>query len=306
MTESSGLEPERSQPARKYTRPRHLISWWAVFFGLVIGVGGGLAYAWGVNPVVEFDTEPWQLNDDDKAHFIVAIMLAYAQDSDLNLAVSRLQELRLEGDPIQAVADAACDLATTGYVESNSGLRAIRSMMTFYQLQGKQGCADNLIPVQDEEPTTVVQVTVPTATLAPPATKTPTPAAPENPTPTNVSIIVPTSPPQSDFTLVNVSTYCDAALSGLIEVYVQDDGGEGLPGNEIRVRWDEGSDTFFTGLKPERGPGYADFQMEANKGYTVELPGHSDPTSEPLTAVPCTDDNGSRAITSYRVVFRPS
>lgn len=304
MSDQAALETP-VKPARKYTRPRHLISWWGLFIGLALGIGGGLVFSWGVYPVEEFDTEPWQLSDADKAHYIVAIMLAYSEDSNLNLAVGRLLDLRLEGDPIQAVADVACDLATTGYVEDNSGLRAIRSMMTFYRLQGKSGCADNLVPAADMQPTNVVQVIVPTATLAPPATKTPTPAGPDRPTPTPFQIIVPTGAPQSDFVIVNVSTFCDAEQSGIIEVYVQDESGEGLPGYEVRVRWDEGSDRFFTGLKPERGAGYADFQMEANKGYTVELPGRSDPTNQPLTANACTASDGTRALTSYRVVFRP-
>ncbi|MBZ0275650.1 MAG: hypothetical protein K8I60_05880, partial [Anaerolineae bacterium] len=98
---------------------------------------------------------------------------------------------------------------------------------------------------------------------------------------------------------------CSTALSGLIEVFVQDFNGDGVPGIEVRVRWNDGEDRFFTGLKPERGPAYADFQMEADKGYTVELPGRSDP-SQQLIARPCTAENGQDAIILYRVVFRPA
>jgi hypothetical protein len=294
-----------SMPARKYTRPRRLISWGGVLLGLALGVAAGLSYAWVVNPVVEFDTEPWQLRAEDRAQYMVAIMLHYAQDGDLDRAIQRLVEMRIEGDPIQAVAETACSLATTGYVEDDSGLRAIRAMMQFYQLQGKVGCADTLIPAQAAEPTTVVDVVVATSTLVPPATKTPTLPPPDRPSPTPVRIIVPTSPPRSDFIIVNATTFCDAALSGLIEVYVQDANGDGLPGQEIRVRWDTGEDRFFTGLKPERGAGYSDFRMEADKEYLVDMPGLSDPTERPLAAVACTTPTGESALASYRVVFRP-
>jgi hypothetical protein len=298
------LPEQPAPPARKYLRPRRPFSWAGLLLGIALGVGSGLFYAWGVNPVVEFDTEPWQLSRADKAHYIAAIMLDYSQDSDLNQAVNRLLELRLPGDPIQSVADIACELASSGYVDSSSGLRAIRAMMLFYRLQGKSGCADVLIPGEDPLPTTVVNVVVPTPTLVPPPTKTPTPEPPAQPTTTQVVVVVPTSPPQSDFVLVNVSTFCDAAISGMIEVFVQDSGGDGLPGQEIRVRWDAGEDRFFSGLKPERGAGYADFQMQTGVGYLVDLPGRADPTDDPLVATPCETGEGERAVTSYRVVFR--
>lgn len=299
-------EAPRQQPARKYMRPRHIVSWPLLIFGLIVGVAGGLFYAWGVNPVVEYDTEPWQLRQSDKAHYVVAIMLDYSYDGDLNQAVNRLLALQLDGDPIQAVANIACNLASAGYIDSNSGLRAVRAMMTFYQLQGKQGCADTLLPstAQEPPPTTVVEVIIPTATFMPPATKTPTPEGPSGPTPTPFRVVVPTAAPLTGYILANISTFCSRTASGVIEVEVQDIEGQGVPGQQVRVRWDSGNDTFYTGLKPERGPGYADFTMTAGTGYTVDLPGRSDPISEPLAAVPCTTDSGDSATTSYRVIFR--
>lgn len=304
MTGLKTIEP--SVPlARKYVRGRFTLNWIVVVLGLLLGAGAGLGYAWMISPVVEYDTAPWQLSRMDKAHYIVAIMLDYARDSDMNQAVSRLLDMRLGNDPIQAVADAACTLATTGYVESNSGLNAIRGMMTFYRLQNKSGCADTLIGNLDPQPTTVVEVVVPTATLVPPPTKTATPVVPSLPTATPLQVIVPTAVPQSDYVVANVATFCNVALSGLIEVYVQDDAGDGVPGIEVRVRWDGGIDRFFTGLKPERGPAYGDFTMEEGTGYVVDLPGRSDPVNEPLAATACSTEAGDRAITSYRVTFRP-
>ncbi|PJF39960.1 MAG: hypothetical protein CUN54_07100 [Phototrophicales bacterium] len=296
--------PAAPRPS-KYMRPRRYFSWPAVVIGLIMGLAGGLFYAWNVNPISEVDTAPWQLRQEDKNHYVVAIALSFAHDGDLNRVQERLLQLRLNTDPIQYVADVACDLASGGYVDSSSGLSAIRSMMVFYQLQGRSGCADTLIELDTDEPETQVLV-LPTPTLAPPASKTPTPIRNDRATATpSTLVIVPTSPPQRDFVLVSVNTFCDSELTGLIEAYVQDFNGDGIPGQPVRVRWDEGDDTFFTGLKPERGPAYADFEMEEGKGYTVEMPGLSDPTTQPLVAVPCTTDDGEQALTSYRVVFRP-
>ncbi len=303
------LPEEMPPPRSRYHRPRRPFSLWGAAIGLILGISVGLVYTWTVNPVIEVSTEPWQLQPEDRAQYMVGITLAFAADSDLNRAVDRLLSLQAEwetNDPFQNVANTACRLASTGYVDSNSGLRAIRSMMTFYQLQGRTGCADTLLPASDLQPTAIVQVELPTPTLLPPATKTPTPASSPNATTTQRVLVVPTSVPQRSFVLADIATFCNARISGMIEVFVQDFGSIGLPGQPVRVRWDGGESRFFTGLKPERGPGYADFQMEEGRGYIVEMPGRSDP-SQPLTAGPCTDPNtGAAGVTSYRVFFLPA
>jgi hypothetical protein len=303
------LPEEMPPPRSRYNRPRRLFSIWGLAIGLIIGISGGLVYAWGISPVVQYSTEPWQLRPNDRAQYTVAVALAFAGDSDLERAINRLLTLQFRNsseDIFQQVADAACRLATTGYVDSNSGLRAIRTMMTFYQLQGRSGCADTLIPASDLEPTVQVVIDASTPTLPPPATKTPTPVSQVQASPTPQRVIVPTSVPQRDFVLANVSTFCDRQISGVIEVFVQDFGGIGLPGLPVRVRWDSGEDVFYTGLKPERGPAYADFQMEAGKGYIIDMPGRSDPSREQLVAGTCTTDAGDQAIISYRAVFLPA
>src|SRR5262249_31048165 len=111
------------------------------------------------------------------------------------------------------VANVACDLATTGYAETGTGLRAIQSMMLFYQLQGRKGCADNLISVS--QPTVVVNVDVATPTAQPPATKTPTPDRPSPATPTQ-PIFIPTVQPKTNYVIAAIRTDCDAELSGII------------------------------------------------------------------------------------------
>lgn len=294
-------EPEFPRQSR-YRRRRRMVSWWGVALGLVLGVSGALYYAWQISPVVETNTRPRQLSAEEKNHYLVAIMLAYRHDGDLDSAIRRLLELDLGPDPIQAVADAACDLARSGYVNNNSGLNAVRAMKTFYQLQGRSGCADTLIP--DVQVAQVATVTVPTntPTLVPPPTKTPTP--PQRATPTEGALVVPTVPPRRSFTGAIQSTFCDVELSGIIEVFVQDANGRDLPAQTVRVRWDGGEDRFVTGLKPERGLAYADFQMEVGRGYTIDMPGQSDPIARPIVADPCLTEDGAQAITSYRVVFR--
>ncbi len=299
--------PNERVRSRRYNRPRRAFSWLGVILGLTLGMAGGFYWAWEVSPIVEYDTEPWQLNPQDRAAFVVAIMLRYDADGDVGAAVQSLIDLRLQDDPIQAVADTACQLATTGYINSATGLRAIRAMMNFYQAQARIGCADDLIQSASIVPTQIVEIAVATttATLPPPDTKTPTPGTASDTTATPNRLIVPTSAPQSDFIFVNATTFCESANSGVIQVFIYEiDGVSGIPGQVIRARWENQENTFFTGLKPERGIGYADFDMQPDVSYLLDLPGASDPIPQSLVAVSCTTSDGQRALISYRVVFR--
>jgi hypothetical protein len=296
-------EQEALYRRSKYQRHRSPIAIWALILGLLIGLGGALYYAWEISPIIEVDTRPDQLDYAEKSQYVVAIMLAYSYDSDLMKAVDRLLVLEVGVDPVQAVADMACDLARTGYVDSSAGLRAVRAMRTFYQLQGRTGCADNIIPDAQTIPLELtLEVATATATLPPPPTKTPSGALP---TPTAGGIIsAPTSAPVGNFFGEVQGTFCSVELSGTIEIRVVDGGGQEVGGERVRVLWDSGSNDFVTGLKPERGIGYADFQMEAGLSYIVSMPNQSDPIANPLEARPCFTEEGEEAVFSYRVVFR--
>ncbi len=297
---------DRPLRGSRYHRPRRALSWIAVAFGMLAGIAGGLYWAWQVAPIEETDTAPWQLNAQNRADYLVAVMLKYRYDSDLGSAVNRLVELRPPGDPIQYVADIACDLARSGYVDSASGERAIRAMMTFYQLQGRVGCADTLLPPIDGPTPTPNSAANGTPTLPPPPTKTNTPTLPpQESSPTPEILVAPTVVAQSAFDAVRLERFCDADFPGLLEVYVQDVDGTPRPGERVRVIWRDGQSDFVTGIKPGQGPDYADFLMAPDVGYTVEMPGLSDPT-QVIVSDTCFDPTGQETRSSYRAVFRPA
>ncbi|HRF96483.1 MAG TPA: hypothetical protein PLZ51_14855, partial [Aggregatilineales bacterium] len=96
-------------------------------------------------PLPQTDTAPWQLPTEAKNAYVVAIILDYSHNGDLGTTIQKLVDLRLPTtDPIQAVADIACQLATSPYISTNSGVDAVRAMIQFYKLQNKTGCADDL------------------------------------------------------------------------------------------------------------------------------------------------------------------
>lgn len=286
---------------------KYRISWIALLLGLAIGLGLGLTYTWVISPVVEYDTQPAQLSPEARRDYLIAISMSYRGDADLRRAVDRLVELRLPGDPFQALAEEACAMFQQG-INTNALRNAVEAMIALYKPQGRTGCADasDLFVVEQATPTAFPTAIPVTPTLVPPATKTPTLNAPpvlQTP-PTLAPTRQPTAIPQTDdYIIANIQTYCSVELAGLIEVYVQVPGEGDQPGVRVRVAWDTGEDFFFTGLKPERGAGYADFQMEANRSYTVELPQRSR-RSTALAASQCTTESGERSTTSYRVVFR--
>jgi len=310
MTDADQLiEKRRARQRRRsrYERPRSYVSWVAVLIGLAAGIAGGLYFAWNVSPVAEVNTAPWQLREADRYDYLSGIMLQYNYDGDLSRTISQLVDLRLPGsDPIQAVAEIACDMARSGDVNNPVDLRNVRAMMLFYQTQGKTGCADGLISLDDanSNPSTTDVLILPTSTPRPDPSKTPTPRGTAAPTATSPPF-VPTNAPVRSFSLVSgLPTFCDAELAGIIEVRVQDFSGAEIPGQPIKVEWNGGESTFFTGLKPERGPGYADFEMEPGFSYIIEMPGLSERVSTPLVASPCNLEFGGQSVTSYRLVFR--
>lgn len=282
------------------------VAWWALLVGVGLGVALGLFYTWEIDPVIERNTAPWQLNDSAREDYVVAVALSYAHNRDLPLAFNRLRALRPDQNVWQMVADIACERVKTGKAVSNSDIRVIRALEQLYKPQGASGCADGLYPTPAPVLfSTPIPSPTHTPTLTPPPTKTATPAPDE----TLVPVVLPTLPAQGGgrFDLTRLRSFCDPALDGVIEVRVFDRLGKGLAGVPITVTWAGGeSDRFFTGLQPERGSEYADFKMTPGRSYTIALTGltQSPPVVE---AVPCqTEVDGQSVFStmSYWVNFQ--
>jgi len=113
------------------------------------------------------------------------------------------------------------------------------------------------------------RVVDPTAT--PTVTRTPTPV-PTNllATPTDsFPTLTPTSTPMPDFVVVSRDSVCESSATSQIRVNVQAVDGSGLPGVDVWITWDGGADRFVTGLKPELGTGFGDFDMQPDVSYRV-------------------------------------
>ncbi|MBN1680416.1 MAG: hypothetical protein JW966_08985 [Anaerolineae bacterium] len=285
----------------------HGISWFVLLIGVALGLGLGLLYSWEIDPVVELNTEPWQLGAQAREDYVIAIALSYAHNQDVTRAFNRLLEISPDRDVWDTVAEVACERHKRVQVTTNSDVLVMRSLEQLYRPQGASGCADGQYPTP--APVNIVPVTptiTQTPTLPPPLTKTATPPIPTT-APTVIVNPTNTPPPSGSYVLGRIDPFCNADKSGVIEVEVYNRNAEGVPGMPITVTWSgDQQDTFFTGLKPDQGVGYADFEMVPDRSYTVTIPGLIS-TPPPLDASVCDEaegDGGEAVLTSYRVSFQ--
>jgi hypothetical protein len=254
--------------------------WLALAVGMVLGIAAGLYYAWGVNPVAYLDTAPASLRADFRADYLTLIAVAYAGEGDLARARARLG-LFPDTDPAQTLAALAQQRLALGRPPSEAQALAL--------LSSALGERPTPFPGSDDSPTG--------AAVSPAPSRTPT--ATPTPRPTHT----PTATPGAPYTLVEQERVCSPSLSPpRLMVVVSDGAGRPVAGVEVLVVWDAGQSRFFTGLKPELGVGYADYDMESGVTYTLEL-AYSDDLVTDLTAEPCAGDDGTPYPGSWRLWF---
>lgn len=296
-------QPPTPQKEPEEPPPQSFFSYGFFSFALVLGLLLGLGLSWALGPLPERNTEPFQLEQEDRNHYLIAIALEYEHSGDLHRALEKLIALRPPGDPLQALADAACQLARGDYISNASGVKALRMAARMYTAQGRGGCAEPLLPAEDlpDKPAAASDPAAPPPSPTPPPTKTPSRRASRA---TATLRAVATSIPQRTFSPLPASTFCDTADRAVIEVEIVDYLGRGIPGQRIRVRWGDEENVFLSGLKPERGTGYADFQMDEGISYSIDMPGASDALRADLITGRCYTESGRESLKSFRVAFR--
>jgi len=229
-----------------------------VAVALVAGLGGGLLYAWVLAPGESYDASPDSLCLEARLVYLALIGDLYVQDGDLALAQARLAELGVEASgPILA------DLIEQ-YLHSGGQPEEVRNLAYLAEDLGASGgillVFGSTPPALTPTPPTPIR---PMASLTPPRAVTPTPGV---------------------HLLERTAVCADPGRAGTISVWVQDAQGEGLPGVEIVVSWALGQDRFFTGLRPEEGSGYADFEMTPGTSYQVALADWPGETADGLSS----------------------
>jgi hypothetical protein len=303
---------------------------WYLLTGLVIGIALGLVYAWVVQPVKYVDTPPAALRRDFKDQYRALIAAAYMANHDLVRAKARL-ELLGDEDMYRAISEQAQrTLAEDGSTHQARALgllaialgqegpgpaipaTAVHSKATDTRASTKQAASSTLPPLPSLTATfTLAATSTPTSTPewageTPPPTQpqttgtTPTPEGEGTPidtpiprpttTPTPTRTTTPT--PGGPFVLLSREKICEQKLGQpLIQVEAMNILNQPVPGVLVIVTWESGEERFFTGLKPEKGLGYADFTPAPGIAYTLRLGEGGLPVPD-LSAAECQSPSG--------------
>jgi hypothetical protein len=277
---------------------------WYLLTGLILGLGFGLLYSWVISPVKYVDTAPASLRTDFKDQYRALIAAAFLSSGDLERARARLALLD-DPDTAKTVADQA------KLTEGKSGPESEKRGLALLAAELNPGSAPpTLLPIPSStltsEPTSTLTPTPvialnevsPTPTQGTPqATRTPVPTFTPLPTRT------PTPTPGAPFILLEQTVVCQADIKQpLIQVETFDAAMQPVSGVEFIIESVQGTDHFFTGLKPELGLEYADFVMEPGVSYLLHLAEGGDPIPE-LTARECEAQDGSRYWGGWKFTF---
>ncbi len=286
---------------------------------LIAGLAVGVAYAWFVSPLRYVDTSPSTLRSDFKDQYRSLIAASYAATHNLDRARARLallgdadpvdaltaqaQRMLADGQPFQVVQDVAAlasDLRTgVASIPPSATAAPVTSVPMTTEVAAITPSAPATGQVDFSIDTTGTPAATATATLVEPtATQAPVATATSRPTRTPI----PTA--SAPFQLVSQDQVCNANLTdGLMQISVLDSHHHQMPGVEIDISWSGGEESFFTGLKPEIGDGYADYVMQAGVVYSLSVGGSGAPVTG-LSAPSCPDSNGQTFLGGLKLVFQ--
>jgi hypothetical protein len=295
--------------------------YWYIVTGLLIGLGLGMLYSWVISPAEYIDTTPASLRSDFKNDYRYMIAAAYAADGDLNRARARLSLLG-DADIIQAIGAQAQQML------ANEAPRDTVQILANLSEDLQAAPAPTNTPTR--EPTALTASSPLTETATRPAanptstsrplpsptqvisielspTPSPTSTTPALPTPIATATARPTRTPSptpgQPFQLISQSTFCKPEQPGLLQIFVRNAAQKPAPGVEIIVTWLGSTENFYTGLKPDIDPGYADFQMMPGTSYSLTLNNAGTRITE-LAAPECTDSAGNPYPGGIRLEFQ--
>lgn len=271
----------------------------AFLLSIVAGIALGLGYAWLIAPVVPTTADPLHVVKAYQDVWIVTSAEAYVTSGDWERTLARLNGL---ADP--------------------NLTRSVITLFERYNTNGPNPQARALARLAAQlgaERTAAMQVYLSTPITTPTITPTPTPRDPTpTPRPTgSTNIATPTiefafptptatATPPPEFVAVSQTSVCEATSRPQIRVVVQDAEGNGLPGIDVWITWNGGADRFVTGLKPEIGSGYGDFDMTAGQSYRIGAGTQSAlALVSNLRAESCSIDDTSVGQLSWEIVLSP-
>lgn len=237
--------------------------------GLVLGLIAGFVLAWILWPPKVTTIGPANLNEDYKAEYRLMVALAYASSGDLGRAQARIA-LAGDNDPARTLASQA-QIALAGNSTQREA-RALASLATDLQ----------------------------TFALSAQSTS----GAVNTPNPEDAGAIATPFQTDSDATyeLSSQELLCESSETPpMLKMFVFDERNQPQAGVKLTMSYEGGEDEFFSGARPEFGPGYAEYEMTPGTVYTLSIQGTQ--VMGGLKAAACETENGDPAWGSWLLLF---
>jgi hypothetical protein len=258
-------------------------------------------FAWFVSPVEYTSVEPSELGAEFRPIYLQLVGASFAFENDWTRADFRLKALR---DPDVNRQFAEVTDRTIAEGRPAVILRAMSKMADRLGVRTMRMIVYLATPVATVAPAptpTVLPSATPSLALTP--TPVPTFALPDTPTP--LPTLTPTPASLPVYLLISRERVCEPGPAQ-IRAVVEDAKGQGVPGIEVWVTWEGGADRFVTGLKPEKGPGYGDFDMQPGITYDVAVAESALPLVKGLETEKCpSSDPAQTILSSWQLAFRP-
>jgi len=314
---------------------------WYLLTGFVVGIILGLIYTWVLQPIEYVDTPPASLRQDFKDRYRALIAAAFMSNNDLVRAQARLELLHDEnpfrtlseqaqrtlgenGSPDEArslgqlaiaLSQATPDPTATSLVKGTEKAThvpptgaflsnpTLTQTKTSISMSSFTSTSELPIPSSILEGLPATLTVISPTTLLPDLAGTPTETYKPKPSSTSAPLRTSTITPEAPFILLSREETCEHRLNApLFQVEAVDRFGLPVPGVLVIVSWKDGEERFFTGLKPEKGLGYADFTPTPGIVYALRL-GESGEAVIDLTALSCKVAGGESFWGAWQLKF---
>lgn len=238
---------------------------------VIVGIALGLIITWGVWPVEFKNADLADLRQPLKEDYVRMASLAYETNANLETARQRIQAIGLANSTLTFD-----DLITREKSSSTSDTRD--ALIHLGQALGLK------LPYTAQR------------------------RAPGVPTPVSVYIVATPVPTVLTFRLTEHAplSCADEPETAHLRIIVRDAAGHDLPNIGIEVRSGDVIETIYTGLKPERGIGYADYETTPGTFSVRILEAESETVSGLIIGDAPTDCRADRGATprGWKLVFQ--
>jgi len=282
----------------RYRPPFYLLT------GIILGLIIGFTFSFYLFPIEYSNVPPETLQSVDKDQYRLMIAYAFHANQDIGRANARLGLLR-EDNVLEILLnqaqrserrrDAQILLSLYEVLQENSAIEASNPQIS---TQTEIPTLPSAV-ILTETPNISETITATIQTVKTATTKPTQPAQTKTVFPTQTIVSGATIP----FRLVEQKTICDPnSPESSIQIEVLDKENKPMGNIRILVNWEGGQDIFFTGYFPEISVGYADFLMEPNVVYSVQI-GEIGETVNQIISPECENNSGEKYWGNVSLLF---